>query len=475
MVVQFRTEQLDLNAFKVARVDGRTAVTKSLGQVFSKGCLADSSSDAVSTKVRPHLEEAVAAYRPLLPSLLDKVDDLSKLPLWVTHYDLKDVNVLIDDFCNVTGVIDWELTRAALEENINLVQDAVVLGTLLDAFLWEEGKVGCGEITLRAPPKFLTYRIPFVEGMSRHIGSRSGGSREKGHLPTQLIGGIPATNPDIPVSAVLLFFFVAAIAIHVLIFFRNNRPPRNQKFPLSLILGVFCFVRTVALSLRIAWACSPNNRGLIVAATALTSAGVLILFVVNFLLVGRVVRALHPGFGWSKYGLLGFRLLMGTLAGTVIMVVVCSVHSALTPDEAAKRKERTVLLVAGVYITVLALLPALVAAVAKVLPNRGRYPAENFGTGSMRAKLALLVFTSVLLAFGAGFRVVVNFKAKPVGQAEWYHTRAVFYCINFVIELIVVYTYAISRFDQRFYVPRGVSAPEDHSRRTKGSQDGEAL
>ena len=264
VVVQFRTEQLDLDAFRVARdalgdvvpeathladeelesagawvysfnrlpgkmwvhgvagkgAEGRIAVNKSLGRVFSRGALAETSDEAVYTKVRPHLEailasplEQVTLYRPLLQSLLEKLDDLGKLPLWVTHYDLNDVNVLIDESCDITGVVDWELsspkpfgvgfgrihtiageftggefgmpdefetaerafwkelfdgmskkTRDMLEKNSNLVQDAVILGTLLDAFFWEEGNVGCGQVTIKALPKFITYRIPLVRG-----------------------------------------------------------------------------------------------------------------------------------------------------------------------------------------------------------------------------------------------------------------------------------------------------------------------
>ncbi|KAK4141929.1 uncharacterized protein C8A04DRAFT_38710 [Dichotomopilus funicola] len=138
--------------------EGRIAINKSLGRVLPKGYLADNSGDAVATKVRPHIEailasplDEVATYRPLLQGLLDKLDDLGKLPLWVSHYDLNDVNVLIDESCGVTGLIDWELstpkpfatglfagmtqqTRGMLEKNIDLVQDAVILGTLLDSF-----------------------------------------------------------------------------------------------------------------------------------------------------------------------------------------------------------------------------------------------------------------------------------------------------------------------------------------------------
>ncbi|XXH04774.1 hypothetical protein Hte_011196 [Hypoxylon texense] len=264
IVVQFRTEPLDLDAFKVARealgsvvpdaraledeellnervwayslsrihgkmwlhgvagkgAEGRIAVNRSLGQVFSKGYLATSSGEAVDGKIRPHLEAILASplaeitpYRDHLQSFLDKLEQLKKLPLWVAHYDLNEVNVLIDKDCNVTGLIDWELssplpfgvgfgrihtlageytggefwmpdefevaerafwnelfggmstdTRDLLKKQIVLVQDAVILGTLLDCFFFVDGEVGFSQVAIKALPKFLTYRIPSIRG-----------------------------------------------------------------------------------------------------------------------------------------------------------------------------------------------------------------------------------------------------------------------------------------------------------------------
>jgi len=261
---QFRTEPLDLDAFKVARealgsivpdataleseellnegvwaysptrlpgkiwlhgvagkgAEGRIAINKSLGGAFSKGWLASSSGEAIETNIRPHLEAILASpledidpYRHHLQGFLDKLEQLKQLPLWVTHYDLNDVNILIDEDCHVTGLIDWELSTPLpfgvgfgrihtiageytggefwmpdefevaerafwnemfdgmptdicdmLKRQINLVQDAVILGTLLDCFFLEAGKVGCSKITLKTLPQFLTYRIPFVRG-----------------------------------------------------------------------------------------------------------------------------------------------------------------------------------------------------------------------------------------------------------------------------------------------------------------------
>jgi hypothetical protein len=198
--------------------EGRIAINRSLGRVFSAGCLANCSGEAVDSKIRSHLEAILeSSLKEILPfqhqfqSLLDKLEQLKDLPLWVAHYDLNDVNILIDKDCNVTGLIDWELstplpfgvgfgrihtltgeytdgefwmpdefeaaerifwnelfngmpadTRDVLKEKINLVQDAVILGTLLDCFFLEDGKVGFSRITLKALPKFLTYRVPFV-------------------------------------------------------------------------------------------------------------------------------------------------------------------------------------------------------------------------------------------------------------------------------------------------------------------------
>ncbi|KAI1097123.1 hypothetical protein F4804DRAFT_205231 [Jackrogersella minutella] len=264
VVLQFRTEPLDLNAFKVARevlgsfvpdaqalqseellnesiwvyslsrlhgqmwlhgiagkgAEGRIAINKSLGYIFSKGFLAPNSSEAVDGRLRQHIEAILASpreeifpYRHHFEEFLNKLEQFKILPLWVAHYDLNEVNVLIDEDCHVTGLIDWEMstplpfgvgfgrihtiageytggdfwmpdefetaerafwnelfggmsahTRDQINKQIALVQDAVILGTLLDCFFFEHGNVGCSPVSLKALPKFHTYRLPFIRG-----------------------------------------------------------------------------------------------------------------------------------------------------------------------------------------------------------------------------------------------------------------------------------------------------------------------
>lgn len=185
-----------------------------------KGYLTKSSSEAVDGKIRPHLEAILASplqeilpYRHDFQGFLDKLEQLKELPLWVAHYDLNDLSILIDEDCHVTGLIDWELSsprpfgvgfgrihtfagentggefwmpdefevaerafwnelfdgmpadiRDILKKQMVLVQDAVILGTFLNCFFFEDGKVGFSQVALKALPKFLTYRIPFVRG-----------------------------------------------------------------------------------------------------------------------------------------------------------------------------------------------------------------------------------------------------------------------------------------------------------------------
>ncbi|KAI1403312.1 hypothetical protein F4819DRAFT_231143 [Hypoxylon fuscum] len=267
VVVQFRTEPLDISAFEIAKgalgsfvpdakalgneelestgawaysltrmpgeiwlrgvagkgAEGRIAINKSLGRVFSKGFLADNSYEAVETKLRPHLDAILASpledilpYKGTLEGFAKRLDEFAQLPLWVAHYDLNEVNVLIDGNCEITSLIDWELStplpfgagfgrihtiageytggefwmpdefevaergfwtelfggmpehiRTMLEKRIDLVQDAVILATLLNCFFLEDGKVGVGQVTLKALPKFITYRIPFVRGQDQ--------------------------------------------------------------------------------------------------------------------------------------------------------------------------------------------------------------------------------------------------------------------------------------------------------------------
>ncbi|KLU84909.1 hypothetical protein MAPG_03943 [Magnaporthiopsis poae ATCC 64411] len=144
-VVRFRTEELDLDTFRTARKAlggevvpeagvleddglkvhgihaywvtripdriwlrgdaGRVSVCKSLGQVFSKGFLDLASflgpssggggrDDPTPPRSHPHLRPHRArSLRNAIRGLLDKLDYIKVLPLWIAHFDINEVNV----------------------------------------------------------------------------------------------------------------------------------------------------------------------------------------------------------------------------------------------------------------------------------------------------------------------------------------------------------------------------------------------
>ncbi|KAL8381651.1 hypothetical protein RB595_005774 [Gaeumannomyces hyphopodioides] len=281
---------------------------------------------------------------------------------------------------------------------------------------------------------------------------------------------------DMPICAALIALFLAAGASHLVIFVRNMS--RGHKFVFSVLLFAFCMARTAALSARVASAAHPADARVGVAATVLLAAGVLLLYLVNLLLAQRVVRARRPDLGWRRGVTWAFRLVFVGVGAMLIMVVAATVHSFFTPDPAARAADRAVQLVASTSLAVLAFAPApiVAAAAASARGQGGGRPApERFGQGSARTQAALVIGTSLLLALGAGFRTGVAFDLRPLSQPAWFHGRGPFYAFNYGIELIVVITYAVFRFDRRFHVPNGSAGPGDYSRAVlrDGNADGE--
>ncbi|KPM39791.1 hypothetical protein AK830_g6785 [Neonectria ditissima] len=280
------------------------------------------------------------------------------------------------------------------------------------------------------------------------------------YLPTTAgLGGRPTVSVDDPISGVLLGFFVCGAILNMTIFQLNKR--RSHKFVLSGLLFGFCMARITANVLRIVWASNPSNARIAIAAQVFVNAGVVLLFVVNLIFAQRILRAYHPHIGWSKPVTLVFRFLFFSIVANLIMVITAVVYTFYTLDMSIRHKLRDVQLTATTYLAILAFLPLPIVALSVFLPRKA--PMDKFGQGRMRTKIGLLVFTATLLTLGAGFRTGVAYQIRPITDPAWYHHKACFYVFNYVIELIVVYSYALSRFDRRFHIPNGSSGPGAYS------------
>lgn len=230
--------------------------------------------------------------------------------------------------------------------------------------------------------------------------------------------------------------------------------------------------RIVALTMRIVWTTRPRDVNVGIASQIFTAAGVLILFITNLVFAQRIIRAYHPFFGWSKGVTFLFRGLFVSVAAVLVMVITVTVQSFFTLDERTRRADRGVQLFCATYLAVYAFLPVPLVTLAAVIPRRTRI--DKFGEGHFRTKFGLLTFTASLLAAGAIFRAVINYlPPRPVTDPAWYHSKAAYYCFNFGVELVVVYTYALTRFDKRFHIPDGSSAPGHYSWHNSGYAESE--
>lgn len=274
------------------------------------------------------------------------------------------------------------------------------------------------------------------------------------------VGGVPTVAVDVPISSVLIVCYICLAATHMTIFQVNRK--REHKFIFSAMLFGFSMARIAALSMRIAWATHQHNVSIGIAAAILTQAGVIVLFIVNLFFSQRIMRAYHPTVGWHTISRIIFRFLVFSVIGCLIMVIICTVDSFYTLNTHSKQMDRDVQLTAGIYLALLAFIPAPAVILAVLVPQKG--PVEKFGQGRLRTKVGLLLFTSLLLTLGAGFRIGTNFAIKPADDPQWYHSRACYYCFNYAIEIIVSSLYAAVRFDRRFHIPNGAKGPGDYAK-----------
>ena len=272
-----------------------------------------------------------------------------------------------------------------------------------------------------------------------------------------LLGGIPASKLNTPISGVLIALFLIAAITHITIFERN-RILRKRRFLPSIMCFWVCMLRTVALSLRIAWSRQQTNITLAIVVNVFTAAGVVILFVANLVLTHKIVRATlgtrWPGLVRPARVLL--KVLIASVIGMLIALIAATVRSFFTLDTGIRQQCRDVQLVGTTWLALMAFLPIPILLVTLLLSRKR--PVKDFGHGSM-FKILLVLFTATILALGAGFRTGVAFDARMT--PDWFHSTACYYCFNYVIEIVVLYLYAITRFDRRFWEDKPAAVPEE--------------
>ncbi|KAE8167462.1 hypothetical protein BDV40DRAFT_312728 [Aspergillus tamarii] len=274
------------------------------------------------------------------------------------------------------------------------------------------------------------------------------------------MGGLPTIIPDVPICSVFLVLYISFAATNMTILQKNRR--RTHKFLMSGMLFGFCMARITTLVLRIVWANRQRNVRLAIAANIFVNAGVLLVYIINFILAQRILRSKQPHIGWHPLLRQGSKLLYAFILGALVMVITSTVVSLYTLDMHTRSQCRDVQLAAITYLLVFTCLPLVQVLIAFILPKSRR--EESFGQGGMASKIAIVVLSSCLCILIAGFKAGVNWSPpRPVTNPPWYDSKACFYVFNFVLEIMILSLLTFSRFDKRFHIPNGSTRPGDYS------------
>lgn len=250
--------------------------------------------------------------------------------------------------------------------------------------------------------------------------------------------------------------------VNLTTFITNQR--RGIKFFISWMLNALCLIRIITCAVRISWARDPRSSTLAIVAQVFNSAGILIIYIVNIVFAQRILRARNPAIGWNPILSNLLKIFYVLIFGTLIMGIVSLVLSINTTNTHTLQAIRDVSLAIVTFITVITMVPILFLAIACLV--RSSDGEETFGTGSMASKILIVTISSCIAAIIAGFKTGTVWEpVRPSTNPAWYHSKAAFYCFNFMLEIIIVALFIISRVDKRFHVPNGCKRAGDYSRK----------
>ncbi|KAJ4415987.1 hypothetical protein N0V82_007013 [Gnomoniopsis sp. IMI 355080] len=315
-----------------------------------------------------------------------------------------------------------------------------------------------GVITLNPGNAALVAPLPTVDS-----GSTPEPTGAASITPDPAVGAFPGGNPpnttvDLPLTVFFLILFISGAVTHISIYRANAK--RGHKFLLSDLMFDFCMVRTVTCIFRIIWVFI-HPRGVVLAAQIFFNGGASVIFAVNIFLTQRIIRSMHPKFGWS----LPFSLITRAMAISVPIFIVSQIVSIIVIFFSVDNEGRfdgfdKLLKVGTTYLLILATFPFWAIFLACSVP--GPRP-EKFGVGHLRVKTSLVMLASTMLTTGAIVRIYAIFNPRPADTNDVLYGKPVFYTTQFMLEILVVAAYAVFRFDLLFHIPNGSSKPGDYS------------
>jgi hypothetical protein len=159
------------------------------------------------------------------------------------------------------------------------------------------------------------------------------------------------------------------------------------------------------------------------------------------------------------------------------MIIVWNIISLtlefFTLNPKTQTTARHLLFFGGSYNLFLCIFPIFVVGLASSIPSPT--PMEKFGAGRFRYKVILLLFAAFTLSVGTLIRLIGAAWIFPIDAPGLIDSKTTFYTTGFMLEIIVVFVYAVGRIDLKFHVPDGCTGPGDYSRESEKPDDEETL
>lgn len=200
---------------------------------------------------------------------------------------------------------------------------------------------------------------------------------------------------------------------------------------------------------------------------------VVVLFAVNVVFTQRILRAIHPHFGWNPIVSKFFLALLVSVPMVIVWNIISLTLEFFTLDPKTSITARHLLFFGGSWNLLLCMFPIFVIGLASSIPSPT--PIEKFGAGRFRFKIILLLFAAFTLSVGTLIRLIGAAWAFPIDAPGLIDSKTTFYTTGFMLEIIVVFVYAVGRIDLKFYVPDGCTGPGDYSRVSEKQEDEETL
>ena len=160
---------------------------------------------------------------------------------------------------------------------------------------------------------------------------------------------------------------------------------------------------------------------------------------------------------------IAFKALYVLIGCTLAIVITATVQTFYTLNPHIRHIDRSLQLYSATCLAIIATLPIPIIIVSCLVPHA---PHDRFGTGRLRTKVITLFIGTLLLSFGAWYRAGTSWH-KPIPRTKplpGFLGKGPFYVVNFTVEILTVYMYAIMRVDRRWHIPNGAKGPGSYSR-----------